>query len=266
MFAFLFQRSVRRRGSAAVPGPRLPVLRGQRCRESCRSCTGVPGPAQGSEVGAAPTSTADPSKVGRAFCLEGAGHDLRQEHDQGPEKEALVEHMTPSLRPPPRRTWRTRQENGRDRSQQQRLREPLTGNTENGITATKKESKRFFTNVFAISSTRVPDAFAGRWRHRERTLDCKEGKRSPRRSFETEGSPSGRASDARRLAEEWRGRRKRILSKSGLLHAGSARVRLIGERRSTETRLRNRVLLVSRDVCLAFAWDPRVQTFHLVSG
>lgn len=100
----VLQRGVRGRGPAAVPGSRMSVLRGERGGESRGGGAGVPGAAPRGEVRAAAASAADTPEVGRALGLEGARHDLRQEHDERSEEEALVEHMTPPLRPPPRRS------------------------------------------------------------------------------------------------------------------------------------------------------------------
>lgn len=100
----LLQRGVRGRRPAAVPGSRMSVLRGERGGESRGGGTRVPGAPPGGKVRAAAESVADTSQVGRALGLEGARHHLRQEHDERSEEEALVEHMTPPLRPPPRRS------------------------------------------------------------------------------------------------------------------------------------------------------------------
>lgn len=117
---------MRGRGATVIAGAWMSILRGQRGGESCRRGSRVPGAAPRGEVGAAATSASDPPEVGRSLGLKGTRHDLRQEHDERSEKEALVEHMTPPLRPPPRRSWRTRQENRRGRSHQQRLLQSLT--------------------------------------------------------------------------------------------------------------------------------------------
>jgi len=101
---FMLQRGLRGRGSAIVLGTRMPVLRGERCGESRGSGVGLPGTPAGGEIGPAAAGVADPQEAGGAFGLEGPRHDLRQEHHQGSQEEAVAEHMTPPVRPPPRRT------------------------------------------------------------------------------------------------------------------------------------------------------------------